>query len=794
MVGILDGDLVGRAAETTGHLVAIPLGGDAGIDLQASPVRLDAQDVVADDVEVPRSSAGQPGVLSLAEVLRVLAGDHLGVDVGLHLVQVGNLLAIGGGDLLVQVEGAVAVAHDGLRSDDPGVVVAEDARVLLVSRRIGGHFTQLEVVLLVSGLQQHDAVLGLQPFLDGLQGLLSLAVLNAHAAHDAVALGLDEDLAVVALLGADLVTECVIRTDEPIAIPASSQDDLTHRVDFRLAGSSLVVHALLLEDRHQFGADRHEHARDQHGFRHTVIGRVGVGEGLEALARGVGETVEVQAVVPVGAADQGQAMRALVVDHMVEAVLQVLQQGAAIVGVAVVGSRLIQDGEVAGLLDVGRCTGDQPQRIVIEAAADVVVALLGQGLVLMVAAAIAELGGSDIQDALTGALRDLVHEAQQILGGIAEAHAAANATLKHGGGTAHIEGHHALVGIPDVDHAAQLLIVSGEGVGGEQVIPVGLQRIEGSLDLLVGSQAVDQGLGRSLVDHARRDELLLHGHFHIAQDEVVLLALTRLEGDLHLMSRHGLPAGGHGIAHLAGHDRLGRVKAVVQAQEGLHVGIETGDGRVHGVEGIVIAALTVLGLVVDDAVLDLDFTGGEVALEVQHIVRGIPQAELHEGGQDDILGSVGLIGQGDLVHLGIHAHGHEGELAGSQTVLLAGDDGVAHTMTAGVLVQLGLDGLPAGIPHSAVVVDVEVTAAVIHRHIVVAVTGHAAEAGIPVEAVAAGGVADDAEELFASQVVDPGIGRARGINDILAGLVIEMTKLHRFSLLPQLLRFYSAPL
>ena len=44
-----------------------------------------------------------------------------------------------------------------------------------------------------------------------------------------------------------------------------------------------------------------------------------------------------------------------------------------------------------------------------------------------------------------------------------------------------------------------------------------------------------------------------------------------------------------------------------------------------------IAALAVLGLVVDDAVLDFDLAGIEVALEVGGVVLRIPQAELDAG-------------------------------------------------------------------------------------------------------------------------------------------------------------------
>ena len=42
-----------------------------------------------------------------------------------------------------------------------------------------------------------------------------------------------------------------------------------------------------------------------------------------------------------------------------------------------------------------------------------------------------------------------------------------------------------------------------------------------------------------------------------------------------------------------------------------------------------VAALAILGLVIDDLVLDLDLAGGEVALVIGGVVVGFPQAEFH---------------------------------------------------------------------------------------------------------------------------------------------------------------------
>ena len=191
-----------------------------------------------------------------------------------------------------------------------------------------------------------------------------------------------------------------------------------------------------------------------------------------------------------------------------------------------------------------------------------------------------------------------------------------------------------------------------------------------------------------------------------------------------------------------------------------------------------VTALAVLGLVVDHAVLNFHLAGGEVALEIQHIVLRIPEAELHKAGQDHILCSIGFIGQGDLMNLRVKAHGDKALLGGFEAVLLAGDHGIAHTVTAGVFVQFSLHRFPSGIPDGAVVIDIEIAAAIVHRHIVVPVAGNPAKARIPIEAVSSGGIADNTEKLFTAEIIDPGIRSARGFNDIFPCLVVEVAEFH----------------
>jgi hypothetical protein len=69
------------------------------------------------------------------------------------------------------------------------------------------------------------------------------------------------------------------------------------------------------------------------------------------------------------------------------------------------------------------------------------------------------------------------------------------------------------------------------------------------------------------------------------------------------------------------------------------------------VEREVVAALAVFGLVIDGAAGDFDLAGAEITLEVGLIVVGVPQTELDEREQLQLLRFVALVAQGDLVDL-----------------------------------------------------------------------------------------------------------------------------------------------
>ena len=77
----------------------------------------------------------------------------------------------------------------------------------------------------------------------------------------------------------------------------------------------------MLGDVGEFAAGEHKQPGDEDGLGNLAVL---VGGGLEGLARRIGEAVQVEAVVPVGAADQRQAMRPEALERVAEAALQML--------------------------------------------------------------------------------------------------------------------------------------------------------------------------------------------------------------------------------------------------------------------------------------------------------------------------------------------------------------------------------------------------------------------------------------------------------------------------------------
>ncbi len=122
-------------------------------------------------------------------------------------------------------------------------------------------------------------------------------------------------------------------------------------------------------------------------------------------------------------------------------------------------------------------------------------------------------------------------------------------------------------------------------------------------------------------------------------------------------------------------------------------------------------------------------------------------------------------------------HGHKVQNLRHNTILLATQDGVAHTMAALIGIKRRARRLPARIPHRVAVLDVEVAPIVVGRHVVIAVAGNAAQLGILVKAITTTRVGDKREKSVGAQVVNPRQRSLRRGNHVLAALVVKMAKL-----------------
>ena len=76
----------------------------------------------------------------------------------------------------------------------------------------------------------------------------------------------------------------------------------------------------------------------------------------------------------------------------------------------------------------------------------------------MICAAILELGGSNIDDPFSCTVGNQMNETEQILTGITEAHTTTDTGFVIGCRTAHVEGYHTLILIPDIYHTVDLIV------------------------------------------------------------------------------------------------------------------------------------------------------------------------------------------------------------------------------------------------------------------------------------------------------------------------------------------------
>ena len=232
---------------------------------------------------------------------------------------------------------------------------------------------------------------------------------------------------------------------------------------------------------------------------------------------------------------------------------------------------------------------------------------------------------------------------------------------------------------------------------------------------------------------------------------------------------------GKAVAWFALRHSLRLRELVVEPDETLAVGVISLDFCIDGIESIVVAALTILCLVIDGRAFHLYLAGGEVALEVLHIGGCIPQAPFGKGEHLEGLRLLRLIFERHLLYLSPSVKRNKEEHTCLHTVLASRNAGIVHTVTALVAVEWSFAGFPSGVPHGVAILDIEIATAIVHRHAVVSVAGDATELGILVEGITTCCVGDEGEEILVAQIIDPRPWGLRIGNHVLAIVVIEMT-------------------
>ena len=163
----------------------------------------------------------------------------------------------------------------------------------------------------------------------------------------------------------------------------------------------------------------------------------------------------------------------------------------------------------------------------------------------------------------------------------------------------------------------------------------------------------------------------------------------------------GRPAVGDRAGRGAPFHDHGPVKAAVRPEEGLTLRVEAGQRLGAGEIGEMVAALAVLGLVVDDAPLDLDLADVVIALEVGGVVLRVPQAELDRREDRQIDGFFAVVGEPEPPDLEVRAQRDKIQRLSADAAITRRDGRVRQPVAALVGGEVALGRLPGGRPELA---------------------------------------------------------------------------------------------
>ena len=218
--GIGNLDMIGYSPVFPDHCEIPEICRYAGIYFQSLERRLYSQDILGNIYKGPGGSAGKPAVFCLPEIRSVFTGYHLGIDIWFGAVYVADIFQKGRTDLPVYLKGSFSSSKDSFRDRYPGIIMAENTGVFLVSRGIRGNFSQVQIVMGVWGLKNGNAIPGVQDFFYRVQSLSGKTFFDTDAGERQESLRFDVDFAFFTFMRAYLVRIGVIGTKEPFSIPA----------------------------------------------------------------------------------------------------------------------------------------------------------------------------------------------------------------------------------------------------------------------------------------------------------------------------------------------------------------------------------------------------------------------------------------------------------------------------------------------------------------------------------------------------------------------------------------------
>ena len=161
-----------------------------------------------------------------------------------------------------------------------------------------------------------------------------------------------------------------------------------------------------------------------------------------------------------------------------------------------------------------------------------------------------------------------------------------------------------------------------------------------------------------------------------------------------------------------------------------------------------IAAFAVFRLVVDRGTVNLYLAGGKIALEICHVIHGVPETEFHVGENGKRLWRAAVVGERELVDLAAVVDRNKSSQLCREIILGTAEGGISHAVMALIGIQLGLCGHPSRIPDRIAFLNIVVMAVAVERDIVIAVSGQAQKLCVFIKTVAAAGVGDQGKEIL----------------------------------------------